>query len=366
MPILSGEDLFIMSKNLKAVSLFLVSTVFLFQAGCSSTTALQPTSPANTLTNTPNGNNTNVQAKTSMTFLITQKDASGVVNPILPQDIESVTVNGKVYSGSDIVLTKGNSSFSVKSEGKIKLSFKNGRFVLEGNSGNTELNISFKLKGSNIPLTLPNMTLSQLSGDIRVEALRDSSGNITGFSGGLNKDGSLDTSNPIFNYDMSSNNLTIISSNGIKTTYQMDDLKTEVKVDTKKEEKISDPKKEAEEINKNVSKPSPVTAFVGAWKANLLGMADVKLNLRKSGTTDIGYKADMTAKDFKGSFNGSVTFSETTDVNKLDFSSSMEDNPIKGSISLSGDNALTLTITESGTEQVKPYLNIPVTLERGE
>lgn len=357
-----------MQKKLKTLSLIIASTVFLSQVGCSTTSTVQTSPPTNNVSNSNNqsNQNTNVQAQTSMSFLMSQKDNSGVANPILPQDIDSVTINGQVYNSSDIVLSKTDSSFAVKAEGTIKLSYKNGRFVVEGLSGDTQLNISFKLKGSQLPLTLPNMTLANLTGDIRVEAIRDASGNVTGFSGGLNKDGKLDTSNTIFQYDTVNNNLTIVGSNGTKTTYQMNDTKTEVKVDSKKEEKISEPQKEAEKINQNVSKPSPVTAFVGAWKANLLGMADVKLNLRKSGNTSIGYKADISTKDYKGTFNGDVAFSETSTVNKLDISSSSEGKAIKGNISLAGDNQLTLTITETEINEVKPFLNIPVTLQRGE
>jgi hypothetical protein len=348
-----------MKKIIKSASLLVLSSMIITQLGCST-----PSANTNGTTN----NTTNTEAKATMqTLLLTQKDDKGLSSPILPEDIESININGKVYSSSDINLGKGEAGFSIKAEGAIKLSYKNGRFVLEGVSGDSVLNISFKLKGSSNSIILPNSTLAKLTGDIRVEVTKDSSGNITGFSGGINKDGQLDTTKPVFQYDSVNKKLIILSSSGSKITYDLDDVKTEVKVETKVEEKISEPEKEIKKVSENISKPSPVTPFVGAWKSSIL-TAKVKLVLRPSGSSNIGYTAsiDSSLPSFKGSFSGSASFTETSNVNKLDIASTMNGKSIKGNISLTGDNSLTLNITETDVAEIKTYLNLPVTLERGE
>lgn len=347
----------------KSVSLSIASAILITQLGCST-----PSTPNNnnnstgTQTGTNTQTNTNTQVSvTQNSFLLTQKDDKGT-NPVVPEDLESVTINGKVFTAADISLSKD--AFKTMATGDIKLMFKDGRFVLEGASGDTELNISFKLKNSTLPVTLPNMTLAKLSGDLRVELIRNSAGEVTGFTGGMNKDGAIDTSMSVFSFDNATKTLVVIQA-GMKTTYSLDDVKTELKVTNKTEAKVEDQTKEAQTVAGNVNKPSPAAPFVGMWKFGAL-TAKGKLTLRQAGTGSMSYSSSIenSVPSFKGSFNGNATYSEGANVDSLDISSTINGQVVKGNVKLNGNNSLIFTLTQTDTAEMKSFVGIPLTLER--
>lgn len=359
-----------MLKNFyKSACFALTSTILLSQFACST-----PTNPQSNTVNTTDQktSGTNIQPgtyeKDTVTvtqpnaFLLTQKNNNGTVNPVVPEDLKSVTINGKVIAASSISLNKAK--FSTKATGDLTLSFKDGKYVIEGISDDTQLNISFQLNDSTTPVTLPNTTLAKLSGDLRVEITRNESGEVTGFTGGINKDGSIDPSQPVFSFDNSTKTLIVIG-NGNKTTYSVEETQTELTVNSKSSEAVQNTQSTATELVGSVSKPSPVAPFVGKWKFNAL-TAIGKLAISQNGSGTIGYSASIenSKPAFKGAFNGSVNYTETSTVNSLDISSTVNGKSIKGNIQITGDNSLTLTLSATDETAVKPFIGVPLTLER--
>ena len=368
-----------MIKNIyPSLSLSIASFLLLTQIGCStptqnntntapnsSTANPSVTAPASNTpsTNVQNNNNLQINGKQS-SFLLTQKDSKGITNVVVPENIEYVSVNGKIIKAADISITKG--SFSTKAVDELGLSFKDGKFVLQGITEFADLNVSFKLKDSTEPVNLPNSTLSKISGDLRVELTRNEAGEVTGFTGGLNKDGAIDTSNTVFSLDHSTQSLIVIQAGGNKTTYALDDVKTELKVTTQAEVQVTNPQQEAEELTGDVTAPNAVSAFVGDWKFTSPIGINVNLSLKDSGSNKIGYSSVISNSlvNYQGTFTGDANYSETSDVNVLNISSAIKGKSIKGDIKLTGDNSLTLVLTSTDVTQIKNFVDMTVTLER--
>ena len=340
-----------------SVSLIFTTSLLISQTGCMT--------PANTiLNNTDAKSSSEATATVENSFLLTQKDSKGVVNPIVPEDIESFTINGQVIKSSEIQINK--ELFSVKDSTDTKgtsgtsVSFRRGRFTLETKPNP---NISFKIKNTVNSVIIPNKDITKAKGNLRVEVSRDNSGEVTGFIGGTDKDGLIDNSQGVFSLDLGAKTFTVIQPEGNKTEYSFKDLNSGIDKEKKKEKSVK--ANEVKTLTENVVKPSPVAPFVGNWKYSLLGIK-VGLTVRDSGSGKIGYSSSIenTTPTYKGSFSGIADYSTNSSVNSLDISSLINNKSIKGNIRLSGDNSLTLVLTSTDEKEVKTFVGMPVTLER--
>lgn len=376
-----------MNKIFKSVSLIFAVIMLSSQLSCST-----PVASKNITTNVSNSTGSSpakpdTQTGSQVSFLLTQKDEKGISNPIVPENIESITVNGNTYKSTDFKIIKGNNNFSVKSWSGY-WTYANGKwfwtwvwtndnktytissentlpFSVKETSGGNELNISFKLKGANSFITLPNEIFQKLGNDIRIEANKNDSGEIVGFSGGINKDGNLDQSKPVFQSDFSTNTFVILQPDGNKISYKLDDLDINLKIDSRTEEKVNNPEKQIKDLTDKVQKPSAATPFVGAWKSEVLSLKS-KLVLKITGESKIEYSSTIenSLPLFKGTFLGNAGFSENSSINSLSIESTINGSAFKGKLVLSGDNFLTLTITETSASELKNLLNVPFNFQR--
>jgi hypothetical protein len=350
-----------MNKALnKSFGLGLITLIAIGQVACST--------PGGTTTNT-NNNNTGTQSAVKViakqnTLLLTQKSANGDINPVVPEDLESLTVNGKVYKASDITIVKGGLSTKATD---FFLKFQDGRFIIDGTDGDVQLNISFKLKDSPNTVVLPDLALLALTGELRVEFTKNDKGEIIGVKGGFNSNGTLDPAKPMFRFDPATGKLDVIA-NGQLTTYTLElaDVKTELKIKTDPvQTTLSTDQLKTEQDNTNVDKPSAGAAFVGKWKYDLFGNG-IRLTLREGSASTLNYSASISSipQNFKGDFSGSVKYSSAGE-NTLNIESMVTGKgKINGKIQLVGDNSLSFTLVSSEVSEIKSFVGQSLSLVR--
>ncbi|MBC7473638.1 MAG: hypothetical protein H7263_05055 [Candidatus Sericytochromatia bacterium] len=351
----------------KAISLTIGSVIVMAQLGCST--------PASTSTGQVKSTENNSSVVTDNkkvivaqnSFLMTQKDASGISNPIVPEDLESIKINGKIFTTSDISVIK--TSFKVKDTGNLTISYKDSRFFIDGATDSTMLDISFKLKNVDYPINLPSFTLAKISGDLRVEITKNDAGQITSVKGGVNNNGALDTNQPVFSYDVSAKTFTLTSPNGEQTKYMVDDVTKNLNVDTKVEEKLTkeQAKSQIDTTAQDVKKPTIAAPFVGKWKYSILGYK-VAIKLREGaeqGKMDFSGNFSSSAQNFNSSFNGVANYlADSSNVNSLLVNTNVSDVKLKVKVELQGDNSLLFTLTESNKTELAGIVNIAMPLER--
>jgi hypothetical protein len=324
----------------KSLSFTIITCFALSQIGCSTPT----TSPAKTDTNLPAGTTgtttTNNQTPIERSILLTQKTSDGATNPIVPEDLDSVIVNGQTIKASEIGIAKNG--FQTKAA-TYSLKFINGKFVIRSSEGDVDFKISFKLKNAADYVILPE--LAQLaSGDLRVEFKTDASGKIIGITGGVNNNGVLDPSKPMFNFDPVTGKLEVIS-NGEVRTVEVTDEKTELKVKTepvKTKLNQDELKKKQDEVN--VKKPSAAAPFVGKWTYSDAIGTSIKLQIRDTQNNEISYSSQVKQLITKldGGFNGKVKYTDEGS-NTLSFESAVNGKKISGKLELVGDNSLSIS-----------------------
>jgi hypothetical protein len=348
-----------MIKNLnKSLCLTVITAFAIGQLGCS------PPGTSTGNNNTPTGTNSNVKviAKENK-LLLTQKNAQGEINPVVPEDLESITINGKVYKAADIKIEKG---MNTKASDYL-LKFVDGKFVIQGTDGDVQLNISFKLKDTTNPIILPDFAIASLTGDLRVEVEKNDKGEVIGFKGGINKDGGIDPSKPMFKFDPVTGKLDVIAD-GQKSTFilELADVKTELKIktDAVKTELTPEELKAAQE-GILIGLLSPGAAFVGKWKYNDILGTSLRLTLREGSANTLNYSAKIgqAIQNFSGDFSGNVKYS-SAGVNSLNIESAVNGKNIKGKIDLVGDNSLNFTLNSSEISQLASFAGQSVNLSR--
>lgn len=255
-------------------------------------------------------------------FLLTQKDDSGVSNTILPQEIEKIYINDQAYDTSVIKTPNTKTGLSVKSIGdEILITFKNGKFFIENKADNNVLEITFKLKKSETPIIIPSINNNvKAKGEIRLEAYKDGSGEITGFSGGQSINGVLDGNKTVFKYDKKENIITILDPNGDKSSYEVDNKQFKIKPESKKQEKIINIKDEIKNISEKVDKVNVLIPFLGEWTGNY---KDFKLNMKIKSKNSYFLVMSSSFEDLKTGYKkedseATLKFKETSQKNKIE------------------------------------------------
>lgn len=272
----------------RTINLTVITFITLGQLGCatsviSTDTGKKPATSASASTTAPADLKTQLQVNTEKSFSLTQRDSDGVTRAIVPEDIESITVNGVTIKASEFNIKNGFKTKSWSGYWTWNTTSKtwvwtwvwyaDSKGWQPAATDDFKLNFSFKLKDSG-QVIVPDLELLGLTGDLRLEFIKNDKGEVIGLTGGINNDGNIDTSKPFFRYDYATGKLDVISNNAILTYFlETADLKTEfiVKTEAVKTGLNAEQLKQEEERAK-VGQPSEGAKFAGKWKYNELGI----------------------------------------------------------------------------------------------
>lgn len=350
----------------KSLSFTIITCFALSQIGCSTPT----TSPAKTDAKPPvanNGTTTNnttpAAAATEKSILLTQKSSDGAINPIVPEELDSVIVNGQTIKASEIGIAKNG--FQTKAA-TYSLKFINGKFVIISDNGDIDFKVSFKLKNAADYVVLPD--LAQLaSGDLRIELKTDASGKIVGITGGINNNGVIDTTKPMFNFDPVSGKLEVITDGGLKTsTLEVDNVKALVKVKTElPETKLTEEEAKKKKDENFVKKPSAGAPFVGKWTYSDAIGTSIKLKMRDGSNNELSYSSEVKQPitNLDGGFSGKIKYTDEGS-NTLSFESVVNGKKISGKLEMVGDNSLSISFGQIEATELAQISGQKINLSR--
>ncbi|MFN8576120.1 MAG: hypothetical protein U0354_04625 [Candidatus Sericytochromatia bacterium] len=296
-------------------------------------------------------------------FTLKVDDSSGAKNPITPEDIDYLELNGTKVLAKDIVLVQAKADLS---KGLVRF-IGSGNYVFNPTTNNKDiLNVKFKKsdKVSTIPLLKKGFSIKDDDNEqiiYSVEGVETAYflyGAYVVFSPTLNQ-ASYYGYGIAASMDFTKNEFTFGNANSPKK-YNLDDFVssnnptgTEVTADTKKQ--LEDIKTQSQNTKKN-----PFDPYVGVWKLNYLD-SNFICTIRKLGTNDFVITSIINNKTFssKGNYN---TTSEKLEF--VDFKSSFNNESFSARINMVNDNNLKLTLLSSDSNDLKTFLNLPFSLTR--
>ncbi|MFN8575468.1 MAG: hypothetical protein U0354_01300 [Candidatus Sericytochromatia bacterium] len=347
-----------LKKNLNFI---LASTLLLSSFAC--TTPTNTSTDKKDSTTVDNKNNsttpsTNVQSNLSTKLTFTQKQ-NGVENPVGPEDIKSIVVNGVTIPASEIVIKSGfstkaeaSSDYQVTYEGAGKYTVLNKKTTqaIENNAI-----IAFNLLNSKDPIALPILK-GVLDGNLRI-TYDIATGT---FFGGITKeDGTIDNTKPVFK-SSSDGKLVITEPSGNQNTFdkaklsESTNLPTPQKTVTLTKEEVQ---KQTEEVKANVSSESPIANYIGLWLYNGLGQKII-LTLKDKGQNKFQASATVAGELYSGEGEYNPNGKNDTLTLKVD------KDQMHIEVAKVGDNALTLTLKSTSNQKLKPFQGAPVNLNR--
>jgi hypothetical protein len=301
------------------------------------------------------------------TELILTEQVNGIENPITPEQIESIEIDGKVINKNEIEITSGDfktqqaDGQDVTATYSIRVNASNIRRAIltlshQGILSDAEkekfLNIliKFRSRSGNMReinlMRLAKILSKKAQQTLRVQANEDGSA-VGGFA---NDDGSFEDSEPKFK--------------ATKETFEIftDGQKETFSNTGEGDSESSEAATEEEQAELNVDAISPIALFVGKWRADLLGKS-VLADLSDEGNGRIGGTATVDGKSYSASASYTMSAGQPSQLEVVG------KNPLGGSLtfqaSVEQQNTLTLKLIDANNDpQITPFLNIPVSLKR--
>ncbi|MFN8672195.1 MAG: hypothetical protein U0457_08980 [Candidatus Sericytochromatia bacterium] len=350
----------------KLVSLFLLSSIIV---SCNAPTTIMKDN--NTNSNVVDNKTTSkiensaipnqatpVKLNKATTITFTQKEGK-TENPIGPENISSVVVNGVTINSADIKIktssftTKAvnSSDYEVTYEGAGKYSILNTK---TGDIIENKAIIAFNLLNAKDPAIIPI-----LSGvlDNNLKMTYDlASGS---FYGGIKKeDGSIDNTKPVFKVNLDGK-LIISDPDGKQTTFDRKNLSTSTNTpDPEKTISVSkeEIKKQIDEVSNQVLPTSPIADYVGLWlyqglgQKIILSMKDIGNSKFEASTTILGEK-----------YTGQSTYNAD---NNSELILDVPQDSMKIKVVKIGNNSLQLSLLSTSNVKFKLFQGAPVNLNR--
>ncbi len=337
------------------LSLTLMVSVFALSA-CAPTPK-QAAAP-NTV-NTPDNQQT---AVLETDFILTQK-SDGVENPITPERIQSIQIDGKTVSSSEIQIVKGDFA-TQQSGGDLQV-----QYVLDQN-GNINVGVFRILSRLG---AIGKVTVTYLDGDQSKTFSFSANANQTGagkkqnlrltvqadgtlVGGVAAADGTLDKDKPVFR-TTAEQKLEVLSPDGSIEVFDL----TQGQFDAP--QKQTQTGNERDELLKEVGSISTINLFVGNWFADLLGKK-IKIKVRDGGGGSINGTASLDGKSYSAKGTYEVSASQPNNLALKGSAAGSAD--VSFDVKLSGANSMTLTLTDANGETVlEPLVGLSFSLNRG-
>ena len=296
-------------------------------------------------------------------FILTQK-SDGIENPITPELIQSIQIDGKTLSASDIQIVKGDFA-TLQTGDDLQVQFvldQNGNLnvgvfrILSRLGAIGKVTVTYQDGGETKTFSFSGNANQTGAGDaqnLRVTVQAD--GTIVG--GVAAPDGTLDKEKPVFR-TTSDQKLEIIKPDGSTEVFDLSQPDFNApKNETKTE-------KEREDLLNGVGAISSINLFVGNWFADVLGKK-IKVKVKDGGNGQISGSAELDGKSY--SANGSYTQS-ASQPNSLTLKGSAAGSAdVTFDVKLMGANTMTLTLTDANGEAVLvPLVGLSFSLSRGQ
>jgi hypothetical protein len=418
-------------SNLKKTAPLFLTLLLAGQLGCSTgtstTTPTQTKLPDTNTTSSASNGTTNQQNDNQVKFsdltniLLTETDASGAVNPVTPDEIEYISVDGTIIKGSDISIV-GENSFSTKGWFDGIGAFFSNLLSINNPPKKTAPApsvVAVKTKTSPVVYTIPvipdygsniraNIQGNTVTGGyIPAKAISDNGAGLISPNGGTlispnggtlispngasivannssrltasngivaNNTSRFELSSPmpykgttdlfdfkqceaIFTSSSASSNITIFSADGSQYVYN-DKLSNPVKTS------ISQELFESTKANMAVGLQvlSPISPYVGSWnyKLNMFGLnEEIKLQVYETANNKFSV-----GTVFKGqTYTGTGDNVETNGAFELN--AGYSNISVRLRLKNEGTNRISLTLLNSGgVSEVAPFVNMPFMLNR--
>lgn len=338
-----------------------------------STTACAPQSVSPQVdANTP-AQSQNVQLEDDVAMdLVLTEEVDGVENPITPEQIESIEVDGDVMSAGEIEIETGAfTTAQAKTQSKLKVNYRvvaNARkkmAILRLKKQKMRdarrarlIKIKYKSRLANklreIQI-LRTKKMRELAKQHRLRFLTKQNGEVVG--GASDDEGKLDPNAPKFK--ITANNKLEIFEKNEKKTFDPETPPTE---DGEEQEESTTPATEEEQSELEVEAISPIAAFVGKWRANLLGKV-VLAELSDEGSGRIGGTATVDGQSFSAAADYTVS-ADAPDTLQVS-AQSPTGTTLTFEASVQEQNTLTLKLVDADNDpDIAPFLNVPVALKR--
>lgn len=344
----------------KTASLFIALLIF---SGCATPANIDQTQdnkPAQSNQSTVTNPSNTVVASDETFFTLFNKtnDAS---NPVTPDQVEYLELNGKKIFSKDIQIVKSGDKLTegIRFKGAGEYSF--------NATGNNKDILKVKLVGStdevSIPLFKPGkegftiQAVTQYAFRLVLET--DSSGNVTGVKGVIDTlvDGVVSGEGSTA-FEVNGGNLTYINSDGSAVTAPLSVVVAQSENLTVKPTTRNDIK--AQEIREGAQKTS-IDGYIGLWQSNIPGSGNITLNLRKTGSKRFTVSASVAGK----TYNSSGEFPEGTQAaEKLDVNLSIAGDNMSVEIKNPSTNSLEFKLISAGADTLKPLIGIPLIMSR--
>jgi hypothetical protein len=368
-----------MTLNKKYLSFALSTALILSVVGCTTPT----TNPSNstdskTSTAVDNKNNSTTTDKKDKKilnldrFTMQVEDSSGAKNPLTPEDIDYLELNGTKVMAKDIVLVQAKSDLS---KGLVKF-IGSGNYIFNSTTNNKDiLNVKFKKsdKIMTIPILKKGFSIKTDQYNFYNEDnsffVYDIEGYEAGYQFGANNlilSSSKNTASYSGQYgtvliDFNTNEFTTYSGiDGAAKKYNLNDFVssdnpkgTEVTADVIKQ--LEDIKKQFQNVKKN-----PFDPYVGVWKFNYQ-QSNLICTIRKSGANDFLITSIIGNKTFSSKGNYDATKEK---LEFVDFKSSFNNESFSARIDMLNENNLTLKVISSDSNDMKNFLYVPFSLTR--
>lgn len=300
--------------------------------------------------------------ETVETELILTEEVNGVENPITPEQMDSIEVDGQVIAQDDIEIVTGDfSTQQARAEASAKAKYEARTIAgikqsilkisrLKKNAKIKSLLIKFRSRsGENHDIQiarLEELLKKQKDKAFRIKVKQN--GTVVG--GSAKNDGSLDEQETKFKANKEKIE---IFEKGEKKTFSLTGEGSAESTEQATEE-------EQAELEANAL--SPIALFVGKWRAELLGKS-VLAELSDEGNGRIGGTATVDGQSYSASADYTMSAGQTSELEVV------AQNPLGGTLTFQANveqqNTLTLKLIDADNNpQVTPFLNIPVSLKR--
>lgn len=349
------------NKSFKSLSLLLATLII---TGCGpSTVVTQPANNTPSTSNTSNPTTNNQTPSTEESTFILVKETAGVSNPVTPDQIEYLDLNGKKILAKDIQVVKSGDSLTdtIRFNGSGNYSF--------NATGNSKDILKLKIVGSSeevvVPLFKPGqegfkvMAVNKYA--FKLVLTTDASGNVTGVKGIVEKmvDGNVSAESTNV-FELSVGNFNYYQANGQSITAPLS-----VVVATSENLTVKPTTKNdtiAQQVNANTAKTS-IDGYIGVWNYTppVAGLAPVTLNLKKTGSKRFTVSTSIAGKTYTSS--GEYPDGESP-ASSLNVQLSVAGESMSVKIENPSANTLNLTLLSGGPDSFAPFKNIPLTMSR--
>lgn len=295
-------------------------------------------------------------------FILTQK-VNGIENPMTPERIKSIKIDGKIVAASEIEIVKGDFT-TQQAGGDLQI-----QYVLDQN-GNlnvgvfrilSRLGIIGKIEiayqdGDQVKTFSFSLNSAQTGAgneqNLRLTVQAD--GTIVG--GIAAADGTLDKEKPVFRTTLD-NKLEILNLDGSTEIFDL----SQGNFDSPQGQTQKD--NEREDLFKQVDAISAINLFVGNWFADLLGK-QIKVKFSDGGNGQVSGVAMLDGKSY--SANGTYELNASQPRRLSLKGSAAGSATVSFDVNLSGANSMTLTLTDAnGEAALVPLVGLSFNLSRG-